>query len=69
MLSYGFGACTVNAKDGPTCNLFSMTGDFLDPFVEDEEQLYNSYVGSIKSVKLALPVCFKDILKLVCDIA
>jgi len=31
--------------------------------------LLNSYVGTIKSVQLALPVCFKDILKLVCDIA
>jgi uncharacterized protein (DUF885 family) len=46
-----------------------MTGDILDPFIQDDEELLNSYVGTIKSVQLALPVCFKDILKLVCDIA
>lgn len=46
-----------------------MTGDFMDPFIEDDDQLFNSYVGTLKTVKLALPVCFKDILKLVCDIA
>eukprot|EP00347_Sterkiella_histriomuscorum_P022325 403330878 len=70
MLSYGFGARTViQPGESNACNLFSMTGDFMDPFVEDDEELYNSYVGTIKSVQLALPVCFKDILKLVCDIA
>lgn len=68
MLSYGFGARTVNG-DGPACNLFSMTGDFQDPFVEGEEQLINSYGGTLKSVKLALPVNFRDIIKLVCDLA
>lgn len=46
-----------------------MTGDFLDPFITGEEELVNSYVGTIKSVKLALPVYFKSILKLVCDLA
>lgn len=69
MLSYGFGARTVQEGDGPACNLFSMTGDFMDPFVSNDEELFNSYVGSLKTVKLALPVFFQDILKLVCDIA
>jgi hypothetical protein len=68
MLSYGFGARTVNGE-GPACNLFSMTGDFMDPFVDGEEELYKSYVGTIKSVKLGLPVFFKEIIKLVCDLA
>ena len=68
MLSYGFGARTVKG-DGPACNLFSMTGDFMDPFIDGEEQLINSYGGTLKSVKLALPVNFKDIIKLVCDLA
>lgn len=68
MLSYGMGARTV-AGEGPACNLFATTGDFMDPFVENEDELLNSYVGSIRSVKLALPIYFRDIIKLVCDIA
>lgn len=50
MLSYGFGARTVQAGETPACNLFAMTGDVLDPFVLDDEELLNSYVGTIKSV-------------------
>jgi hypothetical protein len=36
ILPVGFGARTLsNAPgDGPACNLFSMTGDFMDPFVD-----------------------------------
>lgn len=68
MLSYGFGARTVSGE-GPACNLFSMTGDFVDPFVHGEEELINSYVGTIKAVKLALPVYFREIIKLICDLA
>jgi hypothetical protein len=37
MMGYGFGARTVTSGDGPACNLFSMTGDFMDPFIENEE--------------------------------
>jgi hypothetical protein len=66
MLGYGYGARTVEGE-GPACNLFSMTGDFSDPFIHDEEEMMNSYSGSIKTVKLALPVNFKEIIKLVCD--
>jgi hypothetical protein len=70
MLGYGFGARTVGSdKEGPACNLFSLTGDFMDPFVTSEEELFNSYCGTLKSVKLGLPVCFKDVFKLVCDLA
>jgi hypothetical protein len=36
MLAYGFGARTVPGE-GPACKLFSMTGDYMDPFVENEE--------------------------------
>ena len=32
-MAYGFGARTVQG-DGPACNLFSMTGDFMNPFVD-----------------------------------
>lgn len=58
MLAYGFGARTIMEGEGNACNLFSMTGDFLDPFVANDEELFGSYVGTLKSVKLALPVCF-----------
>jgi hypothetical protein len=36
MLAYGHGARTVNGE-GPACDVFSMTGDFSDPFIENEE--------------------------------
>ena len=68
MLAYGFGARTVGGE-GPACNQFSMTGDFTEPFVESEEALIDSYKNTLRSVKLALPVQFRDIIKLVCDIA
>lgn len=68
MLAYGYGARTVDGE-GPACDLFSMTGDIQDPFVENEEQLINCYCGTIKTVKLALPVNYKQIIKLVCDLA
>lgn len=68
MLSYGIGARTVEGE-GPACNLFSTTGDYMDPFIENEEELINSYIGTIKSVKLALPIYFREIIKIVCDLA
>lgn len=68
MLGYGFGARTVDGE-GPACNLISMTGDYSEPFIEDEEDLIRSYIGTIKSVKLGLPVQFQDVIKQVCDLA
>jgi hypothetical protein len=68
MLGYGFGARTVEG-DGPACNKFSMTGDFLNPFIDSEEELLTSYSNTLRSVKLALPVYFRDIIKQVCDLA
>ena len=68
-MPYGFGARTVLTGDGPACNLFSMTGDFMNPYVTKNEELVNSYEHTIKNVKLALPVMYKNILKIVCDLA
>ena len=68
MLAYGYGARTVSGE-GPACDLFSMTGDYTDPFIDNEEQLLHSYTGTIQAVKLSLPVNFKDIIKMVCDLA
>jgi hypothetical protein len=67
-VAYGFGACTVPG-DGPACNLFSLTGDFADPYVTSAQELINSYSGTIKNVRLALPVNFMHIVKFVCDLA
>ena len=68
MLQYGFGARTVEGE-GPACKLFSMSGDFTEPFAQNEEELLSGYVHTLKTVKLGLPVYFRDIIKLVCDLA
>lgn len=43
ILPVGFGARTVKSGDAPACNLFAMTGDFMDPFVETQEELSKCY--------------------------
>ena len=68
-MSYGFGASTFLKGDHPACPLFSVTGDFLDPFVENNTELNRCYFSTLKAVKLGLPVLFQEILKLVCDLA
>jgi hypothetical protein len=65
-LAYGFGARTFLNDDGPACNLFSMTGDFMNPFVDN---ISDNYRQTLKSVKLSLPVMYKEIIKIVCDLA
>lgn len=69
-MAYGFGARTVPGE-GPSSDLISMTGDFLSPFADtsDPESLLKCYANTLRTVKLALPVNFKAIIKLVCDIA
>lgn len=54
MLGYGFGAKTIKGK-GNKCDLFSLTGDFMDPLIESEEQLLNCYAQTLKSVELIAP--------------
>ena len=46
-----------------------MTGDYQDPFVNNCDELVNSYAGTIKSVQLALPVNYQNIVKFVADLA
>jgi len=36
---YGFGASTIPKGDNPACKLFSVTGDFLDPFVDNNKEM------------------------------
>lgn len=67
-MCYGMGART-QPGEGPACNLISMTGDFEDPFVNTADELINCYAGTIKTVRLALPVNFMNIIKFVCDLA
>lgn len=68
-LGYGFGART-KPGDGPSCDLISMTGDMNNPYIDmKENQLICNYAKTLRSVKLALPVNFRAIIKLVCDLA
>lgn len=69
IMPIGFGARTTLKGDGPACNLFSMTGDFDDPFIENSDEVVKCYQGTLKSVKLALPVLYKSVLEFVCDVA
>ena len=65
-LAYGFGARTFLDDEGPACNLFTLTGDFMDPFVSD---IKKEYTQTLKGVKLSLPVMYKEVIKIVCDLA
>ena len=65
-MAYGFGARTFLNDDGPACNLFSMTGDFMSPYVDN---IADNYRKTLKNVKLSLPVMYKNIIKIVCDLA
>lgn len=46
-----------------------MTGDFQSPFTSSSTELNKNYYSTLKSVKLGLPVLYKEILKFVCDLA
>ena len=47
-----------------------MTGDMNNPYLSNSpESLIASYASTLRSVRLALPVNFKAIIKLVCDLA
>lgn len=52
-----------------SCDLFSMTGDFQDPFVENWDELFNSYATTLRNCVMTLPVHFGEMLKYACDLA
>jgi hypothetical protein len=60
MMAYGFGARHIQ-DNGPACNLFSMNGDMASPYVRDFGELIDGYEKTLKSVKLTLPVLYKNI--------
>ena len=68
MLAYGVGART-QPGNGAAVDLCSMTGDFMDPFVENEAEMLNCYHGTLAAVKIAGPVNYKAIVQFVCDLA
>ena len=69
-MAYGFGARTHNRGEGQdSCDLFSMSGDFQDPFIISQDEILGCYQGTIKSVRLALPVNYSKIVRFVCDLA
>jgi hypothetical protein len=70
-MGYGFGARTIPG-DGPSSDLISMTGDLQHPYIDsnpNEKGLLRNYAQTLRTVKLALPVNFKAVIKLVCDLA
>ena len=66
--AYGVGARTQQGN-GAAVDLCSMTGDFMDPFVENEAEMLNCYHGTLAAVKIAGPVNYKAIVQFVCDLA
>ena len=68
MLAYGIGART-QIGNGPAVDICSMTGDFLDPYVECSEELLSCYEGTLGVIKISGPVNYKAIVKHVCDLA
>jgi hypothetical protein len=71
MISYGFGARTMKygKKEIETSNLFSLTGEYNDPFITNQSALVNGYINTLKDVELALPVFYQKVIKQVCDLA
>jgi hypothetical protein len=69
-LAYAVGARTL-PKDGPSSDLESLTGDLLKPFIgnKDADDIIEFYAHTLRNVRLALPINFKPITKLVCDFA
>ena len=68
MLAYGVGARTMEGN-GSAVDICSMTGDFTDPFIENQEELLNCYEGTLSAVKIAGPVNYRAVVKFVCDLA
>ena len=46
-----------------------MNGDYVSPFVETSDEMIKSYENTLRNVKLSLPVMYKNIVKIVCDLA
>lgn len=63
------GAKTLPGEGNPTCQLFSITGDYSDPFIENESQMLSCYAETIKAVEITLPIYYRPIVKFVCDLA
>ncbi len=50
--------------------MFSMTGNIMDPFIENNsDDLLAAYVNTLKKVELSLPVNFTPLVKHTCEMA
>jgi hypothetical protein len=69
-MAYGFGARTVPGE-GPGSDMIAMTGNYMNPFLDskDPESLHKCYAHTLRNVRLALPVNYRAIIKMVCDLA
>lgn len=52
MLAYGVGARTLPGT-GEAVDICAMTGDFTDPFTENQLEILNCYEGTLGAVKIA----------------
>ena len=62
LIAYGFGAKLVPKKSKP-CDCFALNGNIFDPIIKTKEQLIDSYIDTIKSVEICLPVNFTKIIR------
>ncbi len=62
MLSYGFGAKVV-PKKSRLSSCFSLNGNIFDPMIRNREELVSSYIKTIKSVELCLPVNYCEVIR------
>lgn len=68
MFAYGFGAKIVPKKT-KLSSCFSLNGNIFDPTVKTQEELVDSYVRTIKSVELCLPVNYTEIIRTAKELA
>ncbi len=62
MLGYGFGAKII-PKKSRLSSCFALNGNIFDPAVKTRDDLVNSYIKTIKSVELCLPVNYSEVIK------
>jgi len=68
MFAYGFGAKIIPKKT-KLSSCFSLNGNIFDPTLKNQEELVNSYIKTIKSVELCLPVNYTEVIKTAKELA
>jgi len=68
MLGYGFGAKVIPKKTRLS-SCFALNGNIFDPTMKNKEELLASYIKTIKSVELCLPVNYSEVIKTAKELA